>query len=470
MPQISVLSGIYTDNGPDVRVSTPVNRVPVPGPNGVSNGYLRPAEGITGDGVGDGITRGEFFWPAPGLLYAVQGTSFCTRALDGTVTPLGTVADGGPISWAYSFDRLAFTSGGRLYYWDLSTLTEVTDPNLGVAVAVVWIQGFFFVLTDDDFVVATDLTDPTSIGPFSYATAESSPDPTVAILALRNELYMLGRTTIEVFANAATPNFPFAVIQGAQITKGCVGTFACCVFNDAIAFVGSGANEAPAVYVGANGGVTKISTIEQDRQLATYTENELSSVYLETRNDTGLRHLYVHLPDRTLVFDAVASQAFETAVWFTLTTSLVGFSQYRARYFNWFQGVWTCADPSGPIFGHLDPLVGSHYGDPVRFEFSTPIVYNEARGIIVNSVELIPLSGRVALGDDPVITTSSSLDGVTWSQDIPARVGTIGNRQKRVMWNRLGRFPRMHMRRFRGDSTAQVSFLRLDAEMEALLR
>ncbi len=34
----------------------------------------------------------------------------------------------------YSFDRLAVASGGNLFYFDGSNLTEVTDPDLGYVV------------------------------------------------------------------------------------------------------------------------------------------------------------------------------------------------------------------------------------------------------------------------------------------------------------------------------------------------
>ena len=44
--QIQILNGIYTDNGPDLRTAYPVNMVPVPKQSGISNGFLRPGDGI----------------------------------------------------------------------------------------------------------------------------------------------------------------------------------------------------------------------------------------------------------------------------------------------------------------------------------------------------------------------------------------------------------------------------------------
>ncbi len=56
--QIPILNGIYTDNGPDLRTSYPVNMVPVPKQSGISNGFLRPGDGIVANGSGPGVDRG----------------------------------------------------------------------------------------------------------------------------------------------------------------------------------------------------------------------------------------------------------------------------------------------------------------------------------------------------------------------------------------------------------------------------
>jgi hypothetical protein len=102
--------------------------------------------------------------------------------------------------------------------------------------------------------------------------------------------------------------FRFNASKALKIEKGVVGTHACCVFLENIAFLGSGFNEAPSIYLAANANANKVSTQEIDELLATYTEAQLATVKLEARNDRAHQHLYIHLPDRTIVFDAAASQ------------------------------------------------------------------------------------------------------------------------------------------------------------------
>ena len=464
--QIPILNGIYADSTPELRTSYPINMVPVPKKSGISNGFLRPGDGIVANGTGPGIDRGGINWQDE--CYRVMGSSLVTVASDGTVTTLGDV--GGPttelVTFDYSFDRLAIASGGRLYYWNGATLTQVTDPDLGVVLDVVWVDGYFMT-TDGEFLVVTELTDPLVVNPLKYGSSEADPDPVVALLKLRNEVYALNRNTIEVFDNVGGELFPFARIDGAQIQKGVVGTQACCVFIQAIAFLGSGRNEAPGIYVGASAVTQKASTQEIDNLLLQYTEAQLATVKLEARNDKNHQHLYVHLPDRTVVYDATASEALGEPVWFTLTTTIVGFAQYRARNMVWAYDKWLVGDPQSSNVGYLVQDTGHHWGAQVRWEFGTLIVYNEGNGAIFNELELVSLTGSVAIGTNPQISTSYSLDGKAYSQQRFISVGTIGS-NKRLAWFQQGHMRNWRIQCFRGDSDAHVSFVRLEAQIEAL--
>jgi hypothetical protein len=463
--QIPILNGIYTDNGPDLRTSYPVNMVPVPKGNGISEGYLRPADGLISNGTGPGIDRGGIQWE--GACYRVMGTKLVEVSATGTVTTLGDVGGTGLVTFDYSFDRLAIASGGNLFYWNGSTLTQVTDPDLGTVLDVAWVDGYFMT-TDGEFLVVTELSDPTQVNPLKYGSSEADPDSVVALLKLRNEIYALNRNTIEVFDNVGGDFFPFQRIDGAQVQKGTVGTHACCVFLEQVAFLGSGRNEAPGVYVASNATANKISTQEIDQILLGYDEATLAGIKLESRNDRNHQHLYVHLPDRTIVFDAAATQALSQPVWFTLTSSLVGFSQYRARNLVWAYNRWLVGDPTSATVGYMDNAISTHYGQDVRWEFGTTIVYNEGKGAIFNQLELVALTGRVSLGESPQISTSYSVDGQTWSQPKYISAGTIGDRLKRLVWFQQGHMRNWRIQRFQGDSAAHVAFIRLEAQLEPL--
>ena len=180
--QVPILSGVFTDNGPNVRVSYPVNLVPVPTQSGVSQEYLRPADGLISNGTGPGTDRGGVEWD--GILYRVMGSKLVTVAQNGTVTVLGDVGDDGKlVTLDYSFDLLGIASAGNLWFWNpvTSTLTQNTDPDLGTVVDVVWVDGYWMT-TDGEFLIVTELSNPLDVNPLKYGSSEVDPDPVTASL------------------------------------------------------------------------------------------------------------------------------------------------------------------------------------------------------------------------------------------------------------------------------------------------
>lgn len=464
--QIPVIKGVYSGENADYKTLYPLNMMPVIQNTGVSKGYLRPVEGIVKLSTGPGISRGAINWN--GIHYRVMGDTLCSFDAEGVITSIGSVGNNNkPVSMDYSFDRLAIASAGGLYYYDGSALTRVTDVDLGYALTVVWVDGYFMT-TDGEFLVVTELADPTSVLTTKYGSSEIDPDPVVSLLKLRNEIYAVNRYTIEIFDNVGGSGFPFQRVNGAQIQRGAVGTHAAVVYEDSIAFLGSGRNEAPAIYLGVNGQTAKISTREIDEILIEFTEEELSEVVLETLNDKSQAFLWVRLPDRTFVYDLSASKAAEDQVWYTMSSGVEKYSQYRARDVIFCYDKWQVGDTESNKIGYLDNTISTHYGDTTIWEFGTSIVYNESRGALFKKLELVALTGRNQGFEDAYITCSYSLDGRSWSQEIPISVGKAGQRLKRLVWWRQGIMRNTRVLRFRGDSNAYLAVSRLEAELEQL--
>ena len=465
MTQIAIVSGIYADQSGDYRTSYPENLIPVPKAQGISNGYLRPADGIASGGAGPGAGRGGINWN--GALHRVMGGKLCRITEGGVVTELASIPGAGLVTLDYGFDRLGITAGGNLHYWDGATLTTVTDPDAGTVLDHCWIAGYYL-LTDGEFLIVTELNDPTSINPLKYGAAESDPDPIMAVDKLRNEAYAFGRYSIEPFQNVGGDLFPFRRVDGGQVPRGIIGTHAYASFAGSFAFVGSGRNEAPAVYLMQPGDTLKLSTREIDTILSEFTEAQLASCFVESRADKSHQHLLIHLPDRCLVYDAAASQQMQQPVWFVLHSGLTDLAQYRARGLVWCYDRWNVEDPTSSAFGHLVGDVASHYGQAVGWQFGTAMKYNGGNDGIVHELELACLPGRATFGADPTVWHSYSADGVKWSQEKPKLAGKQGDTMKRLAWRRLGRIHHTRTERFRGTSDAQLSMSRLEAQIESL--
>jgi hypothetical protein len=156
-------------------------------------------------------------------------------------------------------------------------------------------------------------------------------------------------------------------------------------------------------------------------------------------------------------------------VWFVLTTTTAGFAQYRAKNFVYAYDKWVCGDPQSSNLGVISEDISSHWGEIVRWEFGTTIVYNESRGAVFHQMELVSLTGSVALGQNPTIATSYSYDGKSWSQERFIRVGTTGAPAKRLVWFQQGFMRNWRVQRFRGTSDAHISIARLEAQVEPMV-
>lgn len=466
--KIPIISGIYTDSKADFRAAYPVNMKPIVEDTGINNGYLRPVEGITAKAtVCPGISRGAITWNNE--HFRVMGSSIIKIDSNNVLTNYGDVGDNGEhVSLAYSFDRLAIASNEYLFYLEPDgTLTQVVDVDLGTCLDVIWIDGYFM-STDGGYLVVTELADPTLVSTTKYGSSEIDPDPIVAIKKLRNEVYAINRYTIEVFKNIGGSGFPFGRITGAQIQRGALGTHCAVVYEENLAFLGSAPGESPGVFIGKNGNSIKISTRGIDEILASYSESGLALSVMEVVNDRSHPLLWIRLSDRTLVFDGQATRTVGEAVWYIMSSglSIDNPATYRGIDVIWCYDAWQCGDLQSSRIGILRDDISSQFGTHVPWEINTAFIYNDSKGVVINSLELVALTGRA--DGTPIIETSYSLDGRLWSQRRPLEIGVLGNRLKRIVWRRQGSMRNMRTQKFTGDTRAYLAIARLEAEIEAL--
>lgn len=465
MAQVSILNGIYTDMTADFRTQYPVNLVPVPKNSGLSEGYLRTADGLTQIATGKGVDRGGILWN--NLVYRVSGKKLISIDAANNVTVLGDISGTDYASFAYSFDRLAVAADGKLWYYKSGALSQVTDPDLGRVNDLIWVDGYFMT-TDGQSLVVTELNDPTAIDPLKYGSSEISPDPVIGLIKPLDEVYAMNRYTIEVFDNTGGVGFPFQRISGATIACGLVGKDAKAILDGLVAFVGSRLNCPPSVYIIAGNDVQPISTREIDEWMAAMNDAQLSKLLVESRKNDVHEHLYIHGDDGTAVYDYSASQQLGQPIWFWLSSGTGYRAKYRASGFVYGFGKWSCGDKIDSRIGYVDQTVPTQYGDIASWLFGTTFVYNAGKGAVINQMELANLAGRQEFGTAGSVMASWSDDGLRWSDEKPCAIGMRGNYANRLTWFRCGSMRNYRTFRFRAANKVHLSVARLEMELEAL--
>ena len=472
--QIPLVSGIRADSTPDLRTALPRNYAPVPKQSGISQSYMKPCDGLTQAGTGPGIGRGGHVWN--GQLYRVLGTKLCTVSAGGSAAVLGDIGGSGQVTIDHSFDRLAIASGNSLWYWSPSIgLVQVTDPNVGVAIDVVWLGGYY-VTTDGVSIVATNLTSPTTASPLSYGSAEEDPNPVYAVNRLRGELYAFTRYSIQVFQNIGSTqtgstqqSFPFQVLNSATVPRGILGTHTYCPTSDSFFFLGSAPKEAPSFYIMVPGDSQTVATRELETILQGDTDAQRAGVVCERITTKAHEWVFVHLPDQCLVYDLTGSEVAQDQLWHIRDSGTFdGVSTYRGRNWQWCYDQWNVEDPTSTALGYADSTTSAHWGQSIAWELLTPVIYDEGQDATIHNLELVALPGRVAFGSSPVIWTSYSYDGEIWSLERSINAGGQGDRTRRLAWRRQGRTRNYRIQRFRGTSDAHIPLIRLEADIEPL--
>lgn len=454
--QVPLLSGWGASETAEFIENFPINLEPIPGQTGLSNGQLRSATGAVIVSTGPGVDRGAIVWS--GAHLRVMGTSLVSVDQNGAITTLGDVGGSGPVSWARGFDRIAIRSSTSLYYWDGTTLTLVTDPDLGKCLDVAWLDGQFF-STDGTYILAADISDPTSWTATRYGSAEADPDPVTGLIVSRNEMYVGGGSTIEVQSYTGGSNFPLTANTGATIPKGIVSANAKCTYSQSFAFVGAGFNEQPGVYLQNGASAQKLSTRAIDKMLAAVPN--YSAIEMEARVSDDEQRLLIHLPDRTLVFLFRASAVSQKQVWYVAKSGRGMDKPYRLRHPVLAYGKWWVGDTETGALGTLSDGIASHFSEAVGWQFQTQFVSNGGYSYIVHGMELTGLYGRGVTAPATVFW-SYSQDGETFTQERANRLAVSGSRQKRITFNPHARMRNYSTWRFRGDSNSLIGIAALN--------
>lgn len=379
MPQAQapIIRGEKAVNSTDYLDKLPKNMIAVAKEVRGAAGYLISADGLVSYGTGAGLDRGGFYNDRQGILYRVSGNSLIKVSSNGTVTTIGSVASGvSQASLTYSFNNQMVVAGGNAYLSDGTTLTQITDPDLGNPLDVCWIDGYFF-YTDGEYIYHSLISDESQVDPLQFATAEFSPDASLGVMTSTDNLVMVfGRYSIEYFQNAANPQFAFTRIPQKNIGGGICGTHCKAMIGGNVFILGGRRDESPAIQIVNAGSLAKLSTQTVDRIISGYTEAQLSTAVLEARTDERDTLLIVRLPNHTLVLNVGAMQAVGIQnAWTTFSYGIDGGKWLGANgVFDPRINKWTYGSAYDAELFLLDKTTGQQNGEASEYEFSTPLI------------------------------------------------------------------------------------------------
>lgn len=409
-----------------------------------------------------------------GSPYFVLGDALYRLDADGTLTDVSgatSITGSGAVSMAENGTQIIIVVPGTAgYIYNGTTLAAITDTDFttnGNPTAVVFIDGYFLLTTDDNKIIVSSLNDGTAYSALDFAGVESSTDAVVAPVVFRNQLFVGGTQTYEAFSNIGGSGFPFQRVN-LFLTQGLSGRFAVQVTFDTFIWIGAGKNESPAVWTLQGNSTQKVSNRAVDSLLGGLTSEQLSAV--TSWNYTQDGHFFVgfNLPTTTIVYD------FSTQRWHQRSSRLDdgngGFTKIPFRGVDVISayGKLYCGDSQTGYVGELSLEAFDEYGTKIERVFSTPPVQNNMKPFSVPMVELTMESGVGSLTDEPQVEMERSRDGgFNFDAPRPRGFGKQGEYMRRAIWRRLGRADRYDMYRFTMSDAVKAVVMQLTVEISA---
>jgi len=161
------------------------------------------------------------------FMYAVVDNTVYRITSAGVATSLGTITTSvGHVSMADNGAQILIvdgtTSGYIVTEGSAGTMTKIADADFIAATTCVFFDSFFVVSeAGTGRIWISAAYDGTKWDALDFATAEAVPDELVGIGTTRQNLWLFGGLSTEVYYNSGDPDFPFQRAPGVTLYIGC---------------------------------------------------------------------------------------------------------------------------------------------------------------------------------------------------------------------------------------------------------
>lgn len=465
MPQMTDLpisGGFYEADSPNESNQTAKNwRVNIPQTEGaLSATGILGTEGLTqmvSSGTTQSANRGSH--TKDGVPYHLNGETLWRqdRTVDAlgietfTLVNVGTIAGTSRASFDDNGKQMIIVVEGLGWIQDETvspTIVSITDPAFvseGVPQQVKFLDSFFLLTLDSKKFLRSAANNGLSWSALDSFTAEADPDDIVAPIVLKNQLLIAGSQTIEFFQDNAGL---FQRINGMIINKGVAAPFGIANTSDSVVFIGGGIKESNAIWEIVGTSARKISTTAIDLVLGSLSTEQIQDAVAYSFALAGAYIVGFSFEKRTLEYNTITGKWNERSSKITNARGLVLNTRWRANSVVSAYNRLICGDAIDGRIGEMSTKVYNEYGEPIVRTLVLQPFQNQGASFSISELELTMEAGVGTAVLDPQIRMSTSKDGETFGNELWRGIGKIGNRMRRTIWRKLGRFSRYAVVKF----------------------
>ena len=405
-------------------------------------------------------------YPMGGALYAVAGQEFYSIAPSGAITAIGSLlTSSGRVSMSDNGVQLMVSDGIAGYIFDAAAnqFSQITSPGFSGAASADFIDGYFAVNTPgtSSFQVSSPY-DGTGWDALDTAAAEGAPDGLVAVVNNHRELWLLGRTTTEIWYSSGAGNPPFSRMNGPFIETGLAARWSLAMCNGTLFYLAR--NRAGKGFVVRADGYSPraVSTPAIEYTFSQYPD--ISDAFAYAYSEAGHDFYVITFPSGN------ATWAYDDATGLWHERQSYGIGRHRADSYAFFNGSHIVGDFSNGNLYRMRSGAYTDNGDPIRRIRAARHVWNGLKNVFISRLQIDMETGvgdgSAGQGASPQAMLSWSDDGGhTWGSERWTGMGGAGQYRARAVWRRLGR---ARDRVFRVTITDPVKVVIIGAEMEAV--
>ena len=300
-----------------------------------------------------------------------------------------------------------------------------------------------------------------------FASAEGAPDQLVSVNVDHREAWLFGSSTIEVWYNAGTADFPLQRIQGAFNELGCAAIYSIAKLDNTLFWLGADARGRGVVYRANGYQGERVSTHAIEFAIQSY--STISDAVAYSYQQEGHKFYVLTFPTAgaTWVYDTI------TGAWHERASLINGqFDRHRSNCQMNFNNQTIVGDyENGNIYA-FDLNVYADNDQPQKWLRSwraLPSGQNNLRRTAHHTLQLDCESGigiNDGQGSNPQAMLRWSDDGGhTWSREHWTSLGAIGRYQQRVFWRRLGMTQKLRDRVYEVSGTDPTKIVIMGAEL-----
>lgn len=380
-----------------------------------------------------------------------------------TLTSVGTLlTSAGPVcirdnnSGGYAL----IVDGTYGYTYNLSTqaFAQITDTNFTSFAnpsTVAFIDGWWIVGTvgSQKFFTNSPIYS-TSWDATFFALKDGASDNLMAVIENKEQLWLIGERTTEIWYDAGSQNFAFQRIYGQLIQYGCAATYSVSrltsnggtgiISSDSLIWLGRN-NRGENVVVRTQGfNIGIVSTNEVSNSIAQMTD--VSDAIGYTYEEDGHEFYVLTFPsaDITWVYDSTMPPEFAWHQRGSYDPYTQTEHRHRSNCEMNFGGTTLVGDYQNGAIYQMTRSAYTDAGWPLLARRRSPFVWNpqSRRRVQMASLQVAfaPGVGNSAnMGSDPQASLRISRDyGTTYGPPILAALGKIGNFVNRCIWRKLG--------------------------------